>query len=212
MAYTPLSQADLLSSQIHFYAIDLSTYTENPLLLSLAEQAQAARFKFDAPRIQYVKSHSILREILIHYLGENPRILTTDKGKPYLDNYPQLTFNLSHAKNAAVIALTWETPLGVDIEYIKENQDYLGIAKRFFSAEEYQYLQSRQQPKDFYTLWTRKEAYLKCIGEGISYGLHHPIPSNMLIHDFEPLAGYTAALVTPLCNKEVIECGKISGR
>lgn len=202
--YAPLSTINLLSSQIHLYAIDLSLYTENLTLLSAPEQTQAARFVFEVHRTRYVKSHSALREILIRTLGENPHFSATDKGKPYLKDFPQLEFNLSHAENAAVIGLSLNTPVGVDVEYIKTNHDYIGIAERFFAPSEFETLKSKPSPETFYTLWTRKEAYLKCIGEGIAHGLHHLIPANMLIHDFQPFAGYTAALVTSSCNKEII--------
>jgi len=201
---------NLLSSQIHLYAIDLSQVPEKPELLEPFEQTQTARFKFEIHRTRYMNSHTALREIFMQYLGENPHMLATEKGKPYLKDFPEVQFNLSHAENAALVAITLNDPVGVDIEFIKKKSDYLGIAERFFAPEEFNFLTANPTPETFHQLWTRKEAYLKCLGTGITNGLHLPIPDHMFIYEFKPFAEYTAALVTP-CQKEIIECGKIFG-
>lgn len=148
--------------------------------LNREEQARAKRFYFAKDRIQSVCARGILRQILARCLAASPVdicLQTTTYGKIFLpekDNSISLEFNLSHTHDCIVYALTLTHPIGIDVEYPKDNIDYTGIAERFFSPlEQHQLAQlsSEQKYKGFYNAWTRKEAYIKAIGEGLSHPL-----------------------------------------
>ncbi len=124
-------------------------------------------------------SRGLLRVILSQYLAIKPekiKFIYNQKGKPSLDskiNNINIQFNLSH-KNQYIFYGFSRRNIGVDLELIDTNKTLLPIAKRFFTEEEYQYLKSLTsgtQNEIFYQFWTKKEAYLKAIGEGLSGGL-----------------------------------------
>lgn len=84
----------------------------------------------------------------------------------------------------------------------------MGIAERFFSPEEFELIKRSEDPRTlFLRFWTRKEAYLKLKGDGISEGLDQKIPANFMIHDFIPASDYTAALVLPRVSKQIVYFG-----
>lgn len=83
-------------------------------------------------------------------------------GKPYLKEYPNFHFNISHSKSAVAVAFG-SVPVGVDIEALR--QANLRVAKRFFSAQEKEYVKDSET---FFYVWTRKEAFIKQTGEGLS--------------------------------------------
>jgi len=94
-------------------------------------------------------------------------------GKPFLKLPPQncdLRFNLSHSGNLVVLALAHGREVGIDIELIKPPENLTDLAMRVFSPAElarWQPLPAARQPAAFFTSWTRKEAWLKCIGQGL---------------------------------------------
>ena len=138
-------------------------------------------------------------------------IETTPSGKPYLKDYPNLFFNLSHTDNLILIALA-DSPVGVDVEKLERNADKEAIIKHFFSEKEQQTFFS--QPEELRQLafvkgWTRKEAILKATGEGLSkmndYEVSfEPVTDKPIINikaehkfnvkDFTPKEGYAACL------------------
>ncbi len=145
-------------------------------LLAEDEVERSDRFYFQADRRRYIVSRGALRRILGGYLGTAPgslRITTTAYGKPYLLDEPA-HFNVTHSHETALIAVATQ-PVGVDIEYLLRQMDDLdGLACRFFARTEYEQLQSlpaRKWPAAFYNCWTRKEAYIKALGEGLSHPL-----------------------------------------
>jgi 4'-phosphopantetheinyl transferase len=120
----------------------------------------------------------MLRTILGRYLDRHPnqlRFQYTSYGKPTLSTGAGiLSFNLSHSHDLALYAVTQEREIGVDVEFIRENINLLGIAKRFFSAREYSQLQALPQScqlQTFFDCWTRKEAFIKAKGDGFSLPL-----------------------------------------
>ncbi len=148
-------------------------------LLTSEELARAARFRFDRHRRRFIVRRGVLRLLLAQYLGQSPREVRFEegeKGKPFVpqrDSRPedQLHFNLSDSKDLAVYAFTRGAELGVDVEILREMPDAQSIAEHFFSIEEQDRL--RQVPEErksqaFFNCWTRKEAYIKAIGEGLS--------------------------------------------
>jgi 4'-phosphopantetheinyl transferase len=140
-------------------------------LLSIDEIERANQFRFPIHRQRFILARAFLRKILGLYLQQPPTALLFTygpQGKPALRN-AALQFNVSHSENMAVYAITSTHPVGVDIEKVecKFNQ---GIAERFFSREEYQFLKTlpeSEQQVVFYQIWARKEALIKAIGAGL---------------------------------------------
>jgi len=100
------------------------------------------------------------------------RIELKENGKPYLPDYPQIHFNLTHSENM-VLAVFADTEVGCDIEYTKEAD--LELAKRFFCPEEYEFIAGMKgEKKDnaFFQLWTLKESFLKATGMGLALPLN----------------------------------------
>ena len=148
---------------------------------STDERTKAEAFRFPKDRSQFIVSRGALRAILSRYLNLNPRILCFDYnpyGKPSLiaaQGGNILRFNLSHSRGMALIAITKNRDIGVDIEGINPNFPCLEIAEKFFSPLENSVLRSlpdHLQPTAFFTCWTRKEAYIKAVGKGLSIPLN----------------------------------------
>ena len=121
-------------------------------------------------------AHALLGRLLAHYGGlEHPPVIArTGRGKPYAPALAGLDFNLSHARDHALIAVARGQPLGVDLERIDRKLDAHDLAQRFFSrseAEALDALPETQRAIAFLRLWTCKEAVLKALGAGISFGL-----------------------------------------
>ncbi|WP_423062683.1 4'-phosphopantetheinyl transferase family protein [Candidiatus Paracoxiella cheracis] len=181
-------------------------------LLSSDETIRAQRFHFSRDRNMYVIAHGALRKILSCYLYQLPeaiQISYTEKNKPYIDG-SNIKFNLSHSHKLAVIVVGLTTPLGIDVEYLgNENLEELPIAKRFFSEEEYYQLialPSEQQHHAFLETWTRKEAFIKAVGDGLNFPLQEfvvnvpPMPAAVKFlkpHRLESDTWYLQALNVP---------------
>jgi Phosphopantetheinyl transferase len=103
----------------------------------------------------------------------NIEIAVTETGKPYVVGRDDIHFNLSHSGRLAVCALSQKHEIGIDIELIENgNINAESIARRYFTADENEYLQkSNYGLPGFYRMWTRKESFLKCTGEGLGGGL-----------------------------------------
>jgi 4'-phosphopantetheinyl transferase len=150
-------------------------------LLAADERERAARIVFERDRVRYVVARAGLRRILGRWLGVEPaslRFTYSPAGKPALDptglNGPPPQFNLAHSHDLALVAVTPEVAIGVDLEYAREAADLAAIAGRFFAPSEAAQLLAlpvAEQPAAFHRCWTRKEAYLKARGDGISGGL-----------------------------------------
>jgi 4'-phosphopantetheinyl transferase len=145
-------------------------------VLSEAEQQQAERFHFDWLRRRYIVAHGRMRIILTAHTGvpaHELRFQTTQYGKPFLDPFSNLHFNLSHSGELAILAVG-ANELGVDVEFIRPLEDFENIATGFFSDQEVASLQqypAAERLRAFYRCWTRKEAFVKAIGEGLSIPL-----------------------------------------
>jgi 4'-phosphopantetheinyl transferase len=146
--------------------------------LSLDERQRAERFAFENLKRSYTLSRGGLRILLAHYLGCPPNqieLIRGPKGKPALPGSARIQFNASHSGQIAVYAFTVGCELGVDVEQLRELDESESISARFFSAEEAAELLSLK-PEDrvlaFFRCWTRKEAYVKAIGEGLAIPLN----------------------------------------
>jgi 4'-phosphopantetheinyl transferase len=145
-------------------------------LLSEEERARAERFVFEWLRRRYVAAHGHMRTILERHTGVPARELhfeTAKYGKPFLDPSLSTYFNLSHSGELAVLAVG-ASELGADVEFIRPLDDFENVAAGFFSDREVAELQrypAAERLRAFYRCWTRKEAYIKAIGEGLSMPL-----------------------------------------
>jgi len=149
-------------------------------LLSPDEQERARRFRFDRHRRRFATTRGVLRTLLGSYLTVDPRSVRfrySDKQKPALDEtLPQgnLQFNVSHSEELALIAFTRSREIGVDVERVQPDSDVESTAKHFFSDSEREMLASlpaSERHAAFFRCWTRKEAFIKAIGEGMSMPL-----------------------------------------
>lgn len=149
-------------------------------ILSQDELAQASRFRFERHRRQFVVRHGLLRLILGRYLETEPETIRFDYsefGKPALKpgvGDRELFFNLSDAAGLALYAFTMAREIGVDVERVRSDIEHEEIAERFFSLNERAALRAiptEDRPQAFFTCWTRKEAFIKAHGEGLSLPL-----------------------------------------
>jgi 4'-phosphopantetheinyl transferase len=154
--------------------------------LSPDEHARAQRFHFERDRRRFIVGRGVLRNILARYLAQDAGKITfayAERGKPYLpatSPNPCLRFNLAHSHEMAAYAITIEHDVGVDLEHIHPIAEMEQIAERFFAAAEFQALcalPDEQRPIGFFNCWTRKEAYIKAIGDGLSKPLDQFIVS-----------------------------------
>lgn len=161
----------LANNVVSGYADDLKA------LLSPFERERAARFRFEDDQYAFVATRACLRLLLARYTGTKPLQIQFKygvKGKPSLLADPQLRFNVSHTEDVTVLAFTIGCELGVDVEHIHPMENLLDIAEHFFSAPEANELKTMpkaEQIRAFFLCWTRKEAYIKATGDGLSSSL-----------------------------------------
>lgn len=142
------------------------------------EQQHAALIGNPATRLRYVEIHARLRMLLattINSIPEQLRILKGEYGKPYLADYPELAFNLSHTGKKYVIVTGINQELGVDIEACIPRTTLPALVEKCFAEEEQHYwrlLPEQEKTNAFYRFWTRKEAFVKAVGRGIALGLN----------------------------------------
>jgi 4'-phosphopantetheinyl transferase len=174
----PASGPELQAGEIHVWSVQLDPPASEVERLgrTLAEDewARAHRFRFEQHRRQYVVGRGALRTLLGAYLGERPeaiRFRYGPRGKPFLDAPGDLQFNLSNSHEMALVGFVRGPEIGVDIEYLKPMPDCEPISERFFSESERRVLRGipgRAKELAFFNCWTRKEAYLKAVGEGLA--------------------------------------------
>jgi 4'-phosphopantetheinyl transferase len=141
-------------------------------IASDAERDRAAAFRQVADAHRHLLGRGILRVALARLLSVSPtslRLQQTPAGKPFLEGGP--VFNIAHSGNVVLIAITDTGRLGVDVEAIRPLGDLTGLARTTFDRDELDALArtpAADQQDTFYRIWTRKEAILKAIGEGLS--------------------------------------------
>jgi 4'-phosphopantetheinyl transferase len=215
---------ELTSDEIHIWCASL----EQPVsrfqrLLSTDEIIRSERFHFEEDRRRFIVRHGILRTLLGCYLGVEPSRLQFCCGK---NEKPKLTdefsrgnlrFNLSHSGGLALYAFTCGREIGVDIERVRDIPEMEQIAERFFSIREhavFRALPESEKKEAFFNCWTRKEAFIKATGDGLSWPLDRfdvslvpGEPARLLkiegdsraasrwsIQDLKPASGFAAAL------------------
>jgi 4'-phosphopantetheinyl transferase len=180
-----ISKSSFSTNDIHIWRLSLEalSFLKPHLERFLApdERERSARFIFDKDRKRYIIGRGALRIILGSYLKIQPekiRFVYGLYGKPmlYTKNLRSIVhFNLSHSNNMALVAIARDAEIGVDIEYVRPLPDAEEIAERFFSTEEFAAFRSIPPAKKlnaFYKCWTRKESFIKAIGNGLSQSLH----------------------------------------
>jgi 4'-phosphopantetheinyl transferase len=146
-------------------------------LLSGAERERAGRFAFGRDARRYIVGRARLRELLGARLDVPPgsvALATGAQGKPALADRADggdLRFNLAHSDEVAVYAFSFGREVGIDVEAVRTLRDTDALAAHWFSRSEneaYQALDPRQKLVGFFNCWTRKEAFVKALGEGLS--------------------------------------------
>jgi len=192
-------------------------------ILSAEERCRARSFYFDEDRARYVMARGYLRVILSRYLDAEPislRFRQNPYGKPILvgfENEERLNFGVSHSGSLTLYAITRWRRVGIDVERVREGFSHEEVSERFFSPTERAMLRSlpvESRTKAFFECWTRKEAYVKGRGEGLTLPLEqfsvsidptrsaglienraHPADVSLWsLAEIDPGAGYAAAV------------------
>lgn len=218
----------LAENQVDIWQIDIAESRGDiqrcRSLLSPDETERADRFRFEKHRARFTRARAAMRKILGSYVAIAPKELTFAygaNGKPDLIGETErsgIKFNLSHSGVVAVLAVTQGLTVGVDVERINPEVASEEIAVSFFSQREVQCLQAlpvEEKADGFFACWTRKEAYIKALGDGLSVPLDSfevafgpGIPAALLrvktdptqvmrwsMYDLEVAPGYRAAVV-----------------
>jgi len=174
------NRRSLAENEVHLWGINLDAVAPGEsrwrTVLSPDELARADRFHFARDRQHFTATRALLRTVLGSYLGSDPSRLTfvySDKGKPFLgaNSAIPVQFNVSHSGGRAVLAFSLGRDVGVDVERVRHNFDCDVLAERYFSPGERKALIAlplSERWSGFFRCWTRKEAYIKAHGAGLS--------------------------------------------
>ncbi len=215
----------LAPHQIALWLLDLSNTAsyEQELVqcLNTDERLRANQFYSGDDRDDFQRCRGLVKHILGRYLAlpaNEVRLCYTGHGKPFQEHSSTLQFNLSHTHGTALLAITTDSAIGVDIEQIRDFPELEAVAWEFLSDEEFDtllMLPTYQRLEAFYNAWTGKEAYAKAIGYGLRYPIRHvhiPITSTSTplissvadylsgaltawqVMRFRPFTGYAAAI------------------
>jgi 4'-phosphopantetheinyl transferase len=200
---------------VHIWRAELTS--PSPEVLAQDERDKAAGFHFDKDRNRYIAARAILRQLIGRYENLAPAAVQftyNTYGKPALEG-SSLRFNASHSADLALFAFARQRGIGVDLEHIRPDFASREIASQFFCPDEIAALRAlpaESQTAAFFACWTRKEAFIKAHGSGLSLPLHKFAvsvtgPAQLLRTDFNPAAaqhwtlhdlsvgtGFTAAL------------------
>jgi 4'-phosphopantetheinyl transferase len=182
--FPPPKDLVLRSGEVHVWRASLNLERSKihslQQILTADERARAERFYFQRDREYFIVARGLLRAILGRYLDMKPsqlRFYYNPHGKLALARElgrHTLRFNLSHSHGLALYAVTHYREIGIDLEYVRSNLAYEDIAERFFSSWEINALRAmpaNTQKQAFFNCWTRKEAYIKAKGAGLSLPL-----------------------------------------
>lgn len=229
---TPLSTiqaSTLTTNDIIIYSIFMPNFIDYKAeflkFLNTKELNRAERFHKEVDKDRFIIYKSIIKLILATYTQLDVKDIKHDyhfNKKPYLASHPWLNFNVSHSKDYAIIAIS-RVKVGIDIEYMNEDKEYTDLLIDVFSTDEILNIKNAADQKNaFYTLWTRKEAFVKALGKGIdddfnyipSLNGHHKIDSTILknnknwqVCSFHLADNYSSAICfegLPSINKNLI--------
>ena len=210
---------------VHIWAAHLEVapeaLTQFEATLAPGERERASRFVFALHRNRFIAGRGMLRRLLAGYGGTQPDSLEFTygpQGKPALSGSAAgLQFNVAHSGDLVLVAVTRSGVVGVDVEEVRTLADCEELVARFFSADEcskFRGLPAEEKPAAFFNLWTRKEAWLKATGEGITHLLNqvevsflpseparlirlpikHRNTNSWSLYELAPKPGFAAAL------------------
>jgi len=169
-------------AHIWFFDLDKAGNEKNLFrsMLSQDELTRADKFHFEIDRNRFICTRGVLRCLIHIQTGIKPSLIKfsySSNAKPELEkeqNQTLLKFNISHSENALCIGMVNNVSIGIDIEFLKPIPDLHDLAKNYFSEAEFQkiaQLPEKYMLEGFYNCWTRKEAVIKAVGEGLSFPL-----------------------------------------
>lgn len=222
-AYKPgeeLWKPALQTQDVHVWCVSLSSSPEAlsrfEQVLSSDERERASRYRFAVHRYRFAAARAALRYLLAAYTGTGPAQIQFREGlhgKPALADVSSVKFNASHSGDLGLYAVAYGRELGVDIEQHRVLDDFEDVASHYFATPEQAQLKllpAKERAVAFFRCWTRKEAYVKAVGIGLSCPLASfsvsldEEPTRVIegvggawrLFDVSPFAGYSAALVT----------------
>jgi 4'-phosphopantetheinyl transferase len=171
-----------MNNSLKLYEIDLQADICSDLfkILSPEEQQFALTIRNGTIKKQHITVRVAVRQILANYLNQSSdkiHIAKTVHGKPYLPDYLDCQFNISHSGNFLLVVISQLGQVGIDIEQAKPQlRDFSGLVAKCFAVSEQTYwkgLPDSEKTAVFYQFWTRKEAFVKAVGQGLSMGVQH---------------------------------------
>lgn len=241
--HAPPVTLTLADDEVHVWRVSLdlpaSQVQQLRPVLAADERGRAERFRFQKDRDHFIIARGVLRLILGRYLNRDPEQLVfhyNSYGKPALlpaESEETLRFNVSHSHELALYAVSRGREVGIDLEHLRSGVDIDHIAARFFAPGEVSTLRTLPatvRNEAFFRCWTRKEAYIKARGEGLSLPLDQfevtLIPgqpaallstpgdpraaSRWSLQDLTPAPGYVAALAAEGCGWQ-LTCWRYPG-
>lgn len=226
LADVPASGLD--NAELHFWLLPLErppvALEELAKSLTTEELARASRYHFDRDRRHFITARGLLRRLISAYVGTPAHSIplrTNPYGKPHIKTQAgatQFEFNLSHSGDWALTSFARGAAVGVDIEQVRDMPDMISVAEDTFSAGEVASLKAlpvAQQVDGFFSCWTRKEAYVKAVGLGLSLNLkifdvsvepshsadsirNHETGATYRIEGLRPVPGYWAATASEM--------------
>jgi 4'-phosphopantetheinyl transferase len=174
----------LLENEVHIVRIQLTAVAAEESrwqeVLTTDERERADRFHFEIDRRNFTACRALLRVFLGAFLQQPPptlRFSYSAHGKPELaglDTPDKLRFNVSHSGGLALLGFVRGRRIGIDVEAFRRDADRAAIVRRFFSSAEQQAIAALPEPEQeaaFFACWTRKEAFIKAKGDGLSLPL-----------------------------------------
>lgn len=185
-------------AELWIYRVDLDDEWPSADALPAEERERAAKMRAGEVRERWLAARWALRGVLGHCLEQEPariELIVGERGKPMLaDDRGSLRFNLSHSGDLALVAVTREREVGVDVERIRPRGDLLALARRALAPEDAARIEAappRSRLTAFHSAWARREAVAKCFG----VGLGAPLPEEpVTVLDLDTGPGFAAAV------------------
>lgn len=146
-------------------------------MLAEPELERAAKFHFEDDRLRFALGRFLTRSVLGRELARMPETIQftyTDRQRPVFADADGISFSITHARDLVAVAFVKDARIGIDIEYMERKVDLLGVAEKILSDDDFQVFQALPEDEKvsaFFRVWTRKEAYLKATGEGLTDAL-----------------------------------------